>query len=314
MQNTLGALHEAFVTEQQFAGRRAPATLLDYRQAFVTFRRLTRPESPADLTPELVARFFWLLDTRKRIVGRGALRHGVRDSTMATYRAKLGPFFRWLAARGHLASDPLATLPALHVTYEDRQYLSRAEVERIFASLALASGRQGPLLRRRNLALFAILLYTGLRRGEVLSLRVADVNLDRLELTVRGATSKSRRTRIVPLNSKVGAAVADYLAELRKCQPASPYLFPDRTGARAFTPDGLKHVVSNLVRRSGVRFHVHQFRHTFAVNFLSRGGDVARLKQLLGHQDIRMTSGYLRALPTDALRMGVEAVTLETLL
>ena len=59
---------------------------------------------------------------------------------------------------------------------------------------------------------------------------------------------------------------------------------------------------------------LHQLRHTFAVNFLNGGGDVVRLKQLLGHQDIRMTSGYLRHLPTSAMRDGVESITLDTLI
>jgi integrase/recombinase XerD len=59
---------------------------------------------------------------------------------------------------------------------------------------------------------------------------------------------------------------------------------------------------------------VHRFRHTFAVNFLNRGGDIAKLKQLLGHRDIRMTSAYLRCLPTSAMRTDVESITLESLL
>jgi integrase/recombinase XerD len=59
---------------------------------------------------------------------------------------------------------------------------------------------------------------------------------------------------------------------------------------------------------------VHQFRHTFAVNFLNQGGDIAKLKQLLGHRDIRMTSAYLRCLPTSAMRTNVESISLDTLL
>src|SRR5207244_4359769 len=136
-----------------------------------------------------------------------------------------------------------------------RRYLSRGDVERIFAALALAPQRHGPLLRRRNLALFALLLYTGLRRGELLGLRVVDINLERYELTVRGETSKSRRTRTVPLNSKAAAAVEDYLAELRKRQSFSEYIFPTAKGYGAFTADGLKHLVAEVARRSGVRFH-----------------------------------------------------------
>jgi site-specific recombinase XerD len=118
----------------------------------------------------------------------------------------------------------------------------------------------------------------------------------------------------VPLNSKAQSVVLDYLAELRRVRLASEHLFPADSHSGALTRDGLAHLVKSVSRRSGVRFHVHQFRHTFAINFLNRGGDVVRLKELLGHRDIRMTSGYLRHLPTHALRDAVEGVTLDTLL
>ncbi|RJO59499.1 hypothetical protein C4546_01995 [Candidatus Parcubacteria bacterium] len=57
----------------------------------------------------------------------------------------------------------------------------------------------------------------------------------------------------------------------------------------------------------------HQFRHTFAVNVLNNGSDIAKLKQLLGHRDIRMTATYLRCLPTSAMRGDVETLTLDNL-
>jgi integrase len=85
-------------------------------------------------------------------------------------------------------------------------------------------------------------------------------------------------------------------------------------GPFVYVDDPILHLVKQVRRLSGVAFHLHQFRHTFAVNFLNRGGDVAKLKQLLGHRDIRMTSVYLRCLPTAAMRGDVENITLDTLL
>lgn len=314
MDESLSSLHDQFLAEQRFVSRRAEATLRGYRQCFGTLIALLPDLTIDGLTSAAVTEFCRRLDTRTRFVGRGLERKGVKASTVATYRSKLGRFFRWLQTNGHLAANPFASMPSPRVEYEERQHLDRSAVDRIFANLVFEGSRQSRLLRRRNFAIFALLLYTGIRRGELLGLRVSDINLERRELTVRGETSKSRRPRVVPLNSQASSALLDYLAELRNARARNEYLFPSDSQSGALTGDGLKHLVAQVRRHSGVRFHVHQFRHTFAVNYLNRGGDIARLKQLLGHRDIRMTSGYLRHLPTHAMRDAVEGVTLDSLL
>jgi integrase len=205
-------------------------------------------------------------------------------------------------------------MPYPRVEYEDRKYLPKAAVERILSAVSLGAPWRSRFLRRRNMALFAMLLYTGIRKGELLGLRITDIDLDRLEVTIRAETSKSRLRRVVPINSRLLPAIEDYLDERRRHVLHTEYLFTSASRDRPFTLDGLKHLIGEVKRRSGVTFHAHQFRHTFAVNFLNRGGDIAKLKQLLGHRDIRMTSAYLRCLPTAAMRTDVEGITLDTLL
>jgi integrase len=70
-------------------------------------------------------------------------------------------------------------------------------------------------------------------------------------------------------------------------------------------------LVKSVSKRAGVKFHLHQFRHTFAVNFLKSTNNIAHLMQLLGHKDIRMTMTYLRCLPTEGMRGGIESLTIE---
>jgi site-specific recombinase XerD len=62
---------------------------------------------------------------------------------------------------------------------------------------------------------------------------------------------------------------------------------------------------------TGLDFHPHQFRHTFAVNMLNAGTDIYKLKQLLGHTDIRMTASYLRGLPVKSMQQDVERLVIE---
>lgn len=310
----LARLHEEFIAEQRFSTRLVAPTLRGYRQSFAVLLHLMPTLTATQLTPAAMTEFFRRLETRSRLLGRGQERVGVKTSTVATYRSKLNRFFAWLKAKGKIPVSPFEGMPYPKVEYEGRQYLGKSSVERIFAALVLAAPWRSRLLRTRNLALFAALLYTGLRKGELLGLRITDLDLERLELTVRAETSKSRLRRTVPINSRLLFALEDYLEERRRLPLQSAHLFSGASGQRPLTAEGLKHLVEQVKRAAGVSFHVHQFRHTFAVNFLNRGGDVAKLKQLLGHRDIRMTSAYLRCLPTSAMRTDVESITLDTLL
>lgn len=311
---TLAALHEHFLEELRFNARRSPATLRGYRDSFAVLRSLMPTLGVSQLTAQAMTEFFRRLETRPRLIGRGRERIGVKSSTVATYRGKLNRFFTWLEAKGHIVTSPFRGVPYPRVAYEDRRYLGRVAVERIFSALVLTATWRTRFLRKRNIALFSTLLYSGMRRGELLALRVPDVNLDRLELTIRAETSKSRIRRVVPINSKLCMALEDYLHERGRKGRQSEFLFTSGSEDRPLTSDGLKHLVGQVARLSGVQFHVHQFRHTFAVNFLNQGGDIAKLKQLLGHRDIRMTSAYLRCLPTAAMRNDVEGIALDTLL
>jgi site-specific recombinase XerD len=205
-------------------------------------------------------------------------------------------------------------MPAPHVHFVDRKYLERGTVERIFSTLMLNPRWGSRFLRTRNLAIFATLLYTGVRRGELLGIHITDVDLRRLELSVRGETSKSRLRRVVPIASSLCHALEDYLEERGRLGLRCSSLFISKAGDSPLTSNGLKHLTDEVKRASGQRFHLHQFRHTFAVNFLNRGGDVAKLRQLMGHMDIRMTSLYLRCLPVSSLRPSIENLTLDTLL
>lgn len=310
---SLEHLHQQFLTEQRYSTRLSPVTLRGYALCFQLFQSLMPQATLDQLIPATMTEFFRRLETRSRGIGQRE-RRGVKASTIATYRSKLNRFFTWLRAKGHIAHNPFAAMPYPIVHYEDRKYLTRSEVERIFSALVLTADWRTAFVRKRNIALFSTFLYTGLRKGELLALRGTDLDVQRRELTVCAETSKSRLRRVIPINSKLFIALSDYVAERRLQRVTSEYLFVSVARQRPLSADGLKHLTEYVKRLSGVRFHLHQFRHTFAVNFLNNGGDVTKLKQLLGHRDIRMTCVYLRCLPTSAMRADVETLTLDHLL
>ena len=312
MKKDLPQLHRDFMKECEFSAKLSPETLRGYQASFELLLRLMPHTELSALSPDMMTEFFKRLEKRERKVGKNGTKTGIKKSTVATYRSKLNKFFEWLRIKGVLQENPFHKIAYPSVQYEDKKFLKKSEIEKIFSALTLSSSR--PLIRKRNIAIFSILLNCGLRRNELVSLKTYDMDLDRKIVLIRAETSKSKRDRTIPLNSMAVAILKDYLEERKKKRYVTPYLFVSANYDGRLTKDGLSHIVAALNSLSGVPFHLHQFRHTFAVNILHNGCDIAKLKQLMGHSDIRMTMTYLRCLPTKAMRADVEKLTFENLL
>ncbi len=304
-------LFQEFLWECEYARKLRPETLRGYSEVFLTFTKLVPEIGLNDIGPATLTSFFKLLNERKRIVGRGTIKVGIKKSTVATYWSKLNSFFTWLEHKHHIASNPLRQMRYPAPKYEDRKYLRKDQVEKIFTAIYIH--HDGNLLiLKRNILLFNLLLFCGLRREELILLQIRDVDIERKIITIRSENSKSATMRQIPLTMHVTTVLKDYLAERKKY--TTQFLFVSSTSDRQFSSDGLTHLVVRLNKLAKVRFHLHQFRHTFAVNFLRQSNNVYKLKELLGHKDISMTAIYLRCLPVDELRGDVEKMSIDSLL
>lgn len=314
MKETIEQLFEEYMKERQYSRRLSEVSLNGYRYAFNLFMKIMPGTELVDLSDKTMIEFFTRLEKRKRTVGRGEIKEGIKKSTVATYRSKLNSFFNWLKIKGKIQDNPFTFMEYPDVQYEDMKYLKKEEVEKIMIAMEMRIDWKNLFVKKRNAAIIRVLLCCGIRRRELLGLKISDIDFGRREMTVRAETSKSRITRTIPLNSSVMAALEDYCNELKKKNYSSPYFFVSENGDKQLTDHGFKHLIDDLNRRTGVKFHAHQFRHTFAVNvLLNNGNEIAKLKQLMGHRDIRMTAAYLRCLPTRALRQDVEMLNLENL-
>lgn len=217
-------------------------------------------------------------------------------------------FARWLHAfDGRAEIPPAGVLPG--GTRRAVPYLySEADI----TALMTAAGQLNPPWKAATMqALIGLLLTTGCRLGEALSLERGDLDPAAGLLTIRQA--KSRRPRQLPLHPSATAALADYAArrgELRP-RPATTAFFVSTTGAR-LARTTVQETFRRLLRETGIdqraggrRPRIHDARHTFAVATLlgwyRDGGDVqARLPLLstwLGHADPRHTYWYLTGAP-----------------
>lgn len=308
MRKTIQQLFEEFVYESEFVRKIRPETLRGYKQAYKTFNKLVPNASLEQISTSIITSFFKILQERKRIVGKGEVRTGIKKSTVASYWSKLNTFFEWLSQKGYLPESPFKGLKYPSLSYENKKFLKKEEIEKILTAIHI-NHNENLLLLKRNLVLFHLLLFCGLRKEEAMLLQIRDIDFERKMITVRGETSKSGKTRQLPLHSTILMYLQDYLKE-RKTY-TTPYLIVSSIRDDRLTYDGLKHFVAKIRKASGVAFHLHQFRHTFAVNFLRTTKDIFKLKTILGHTDIRVTTLYLRCLPPEELRGDIETLHID---
>lgn len=157
--------------------------------------------------------------------------------------------------------------------------LSRAEVLQFFAAFPSDPDR---LVVRTTYA-------CGLRIGEVVRLRVADIDSSRGVLVVR--QGKGRKDRQVPLSPQL---LLELRAYWRRYRPKE-WLFPSRASSGHCHITALQRRVTRAVRALGWHKHVslHTLRHSYATHLLEAGVDVVTLQHLLGHNDLETTARYL---------------------
>jgi integrase/recombinase XerD len=165
--------------------------------------------------------------------------------------------------------------------------LDRDEVTSLLASLRTW----------RDRAMAGLMLFCGLRSGEVLALDVADVDIGGRWLRVMGKGAKERR---VPLDVDVAGVIQTYLLAERP-DTVSRRLFVVAKGpsrGQPLTPAGLRTIFRYHRSVAGVPAgHPHALRHTFGTALAEAGVDLAVMQALLGHAHIDTTARYIHLAP-----------------
>ncbi|MBS1631482.1 MAG: site-specific integrase [Bacteroidetes bacterium] len=294
------SLFDAYINERKFSSRLSVETLRGYTEVFKLFATIM-PEVQVvrDLSTEMLVQFFKRLQTRERLVGKELLKVGVTDTTIRTYWSKLNSFACWLVIKGVLDLNPLERISPPKVVYDSVLALDEDQVRRIYTAINLHTPNSFAL--RRDTAMISLLFFCGLRLGEFISLEVRDIDIHKRLLTVRGTTSKARKVRLIPIHPTLLFHLKDYLAERNKLRYKTQFAIVSSKSDNGLTKHGLKNWVKRLCIRSGVKFHLHQWRHTFACNLAAKNVSAIKIQKLLGHSSLNMTMSYLRSVDTDEM-------------
>jgi site-specific recombinase XerD len=214
---------------------------------------------------------------------------GAEPATARSRQLALRRFAAWLVEEGELPGDPLAGLRPPRL---DQKVVPALTDPQLKALLAACAGRE--LRDRRDEAIVRLMLETGLRAGEVVDLRPADLDLAAGTVTVRHG--KGGKGRIVPIGPHAGRALDRYLRARRSHRLAdtAPLWLGQR--GKGFSYYGLHAALKSRAATAGIEgFHPHLLRHTAAHRWLAAGGSESGLMAVAGWTRPDMLLRYTRA-------------------
>jgi integrase/recombinase XerD len=245
-------------------------------------------EKPHDVTRSLLERYQRHVMNSKRIKDGQPLSNGMKHKQIMAVRM----FYRWLAKNGQIVNNPAADLDFPRQPFQlPRQVMNIEEAERVLNAVDLKD-----YVGLRDRAMMEILYSTGIRRAELCSLKVHEIDIDRGWLRVE--QGKYSKDRVVPIGERALFWLDKYLVELRPLlvlHNESDYIFLTRQGK----PLRRKHVTRALhehVQKAGINKSgsCHIFRHTMATLMLEGGADIRYIQEMLGHEKLDTTKIYTK--------------------
>jgi integrase/recombinase XerD len=165
------------------------------------------------------------------------------------------------------------------------EVLTEEEIERLFVYI------QSEQVSARDRMIVLLLLYTGVRVSELVSIKLKDVDMLAMNLTI--ACGKGGKRREIPLKTEVIEAVKEYLEGERKDSKFAQSEFLILTN-RAAKMD--RDAVNKLLKKHGMQLNMvmkpHKFRHTFCTSLLKKGADLTVVAKLAGHASIQTTAKF----------------------
>lgn len=219
--------------------------------------------------------------------------------TIVAYGRVTCVFFNWLEENEHIEVSPFSNKGVKFTSKRSDtaiiiKNVPEVDIRKIFAALSRPE-QLVTFTGIRDLAMVSLLLDSGIRRGELLSITLSGLDMVNMRVTVNGKTGK----RIAYFSEACKKPLNDYIKRRAvEFEGNEDALWIGRDG----DPIGISTFASLMQRIktvSGVEFHAHQLRHTFAL-MMSSKVSAFELKELMGHKNIATTQIYVQNNP-DAL-------------
>ncbi|MGE7274778.1 tyrosine-type recombinase/integrase [Brevibacillus panacihumi] len=309
-QESLETLFKMFLDYKVSQGLRE-RTIQDHKKHHRYFAKWLSDQYPAlkpsELTPQIVQAYISFMKVDKvQFQGhpfspsknQEEPKVGLSPSTINIRLRSLKCFLKYLYDHGHVQKNPLAGIKLLRVDEDEIGAFSEQQVAKLLKVVDKKT-----YAGYRDLALMTLLLDTGLRISEALSLTIEMFDPTARLLTLPGRVTKTRKLRQLPLSPETTKLLKQLVQE-------NKHLFYPDTPEHIFLTafgDPLKPTIfsrrlrqyGNKAGISSSRVSPHTFRHTFAKFYILNGGDPFTLQVILGHSSMDMVRKYVQMYSED---------------
>ena len=212
----------------------------------------------------------------------------ISNRTINRKVSSLNTYYKFLLKTKQININPLAKHKALKVSKKVQIPFSETEMKTVIEELKSAKDFEG----LRNRLIIELFYATGIRRIELVQLKLSDIDISNRSLKVLG---KRNKERIIPLIDSVVDTLEDYIIQRNKLETIvdHSHLFLTKKGVKIYETLVYRIIndyfskVSTKVKRSP-----HILRHSFATHLLNQGANLNAVKELLGHSSLAATQVY----------------------
>lgn len=257
-----------------------PRGIASYEDIFKRFIVFAGDIPVTAVTPLVVQNY------KRDLMGRVAAR--TASHALTVVRA----FCDWAVMERYLTVNPALQIKLPRYEDPDPDPLSREQIYALLAALELPQ-QSHKYTRHRNRRIVYLMLYAGLRLGEVAGLERRDLDLDRRTITIRSEIAKWGHGRTVPICNELAQELEQVRHYRLTWAVVDKGTRPDLRG-KPLAIKSVAHLFERLLpSRLGFPLSAHQLRRSFATELHMRGEDLATIQRLLGHADPKTTLRYI---------------------
>ncbi|MGB4589324.1 MAG: tyrosine-type recombinase/integrase [Clostridiaceae bacterium] len=215
--------------------------------------------------------------------------------TISRHLVSIRNFYKYLRKKNKVTEAPILYFELPEIKRNLPEVLSVEQVEMLIDTPDIETGKG-----KRDKAILELLYAAGLKATELIELRLRDVDLSRGYVSIKG---KKNKERLIPIGSFAISSIREYLTSRKEIVIGSSILFPSQRGDE-MTRQGLWKILKEYAQACDLdkSVNINTLRHSYAVHLLNGGADITSVSLLLGHNDIKATSIYLKLVKNRKLK------------